>query len=389
MHEDGGALVFPVSQLLANDSDPNPKDVLGIVSVGESGLGVTVALNDGEITYDIGDRFQHLAAGQVLNDSFTYVVSDSKGATATSVVNVSIVGTNDAPVVTADTARVVEDSLTAVEGNVLRNDHDIDSSDVLHVAEPGSHEGVYGILTVEAGGNYQYVLDNDSATVQSLGRESKAYEEFVLQVTDGLANTPSSLGITIQGRNDAPILTQALSDQYAPINRKFSWQLPEDSFVDIDEGDALQLKATLADRSALPDWLVFDAASATFSLVSPKKVSDYLDIRVTATDRVAASGSMEGSLSASDTFRVFFSHGNQGVGNGQDAAPPGHSANWNDGPGTSPGNPGAAKRNAALENQLHSLVNAMAAFGVPTGGDSNLTLVQADQLNMVLAVNGQ
>jgi VCBS repeat-containing protein len=387
--EDGGPLILPVSQLLANDTDPNPKDVLDVVSVGKSSLGVTVALNDGEVTYDIGDRFQNLAAGQVLNDSFTYVIRDSKGATASSVVNVGIVGTNDAPVVTADTARVVEDSQTAVEGNVLNNDYDVDATDVLRVSSRGILEGTYGKLTIEEDGDYRYALNNGSAAVQSLGREAQVYDEFVLQVTDGLAVTRSTLSVMVQGRNDAPVVSQALCDQYAPINRQFSWQLPEGSFTDVDAGDVLQLKASLADGSVLPDWLVFDAANATFSLVSPKKVVDYLDVRVTATDRVAATGSTDGSLSASDTFRVFFSHGNQGVGNGQDAAPPGHSSNWNDGPGTSPGNPGASKRNVAFESQLHSLVNAMAAFGAPSVGDTQLVLTQNDPLNVVIAVNGQ
>jgi Ca2+-binding RTX toxin-like protein len=33
--------------------------------------------------------------------------------------------------------------------------------------------------------------------------------------------------------------------------------------------------------------------------------------------------------------------GNEGVGNGEDPPPPGHDTNWNDGSGTSPGNPGS------------------------------------------------
>jgi Ca2+-binding RTX toxin-like protein len=37
-------------------------------------------------------------------------------------------------------------------------------------------------------------------------------------------------------------------------------------------------------------------------------------------------------------------HGNEGVGNGEDTPPPGHESNWNDGPGTSPGNPGQKGR---------------------------------------------
>ncbi|WP_460431482.1 VCBS domain-containing protein, partial [Azotobacter salinestris] len=388
VHEDGGPLLFAAGNLLANDTDPNPKDVLEVLSIGESALGVSVVLHDGAITYDIGDRFQSLAAGQVLNDSFSYTISDSKGATAMSVVNVGIVGTNDAPVVTSDSALVVEDAQTWAGGNVLLNDHDIDSGDILRMAEPGVYEGLFGNLTVEANGDYRYVLDNERAAVQSLGREAQACEEFLLQVTDGLATVSSTLGVMVQGSNDAPVLVQALSDQYVPINREFSWQLPEGSFADIDDGDALRLSATLADESALPDWLVFDEATASFTSISPKKVADYLDIRVTATDSVAVSGSTEGSLSVSDTFRMFFSHGNQGLGNGQDAAAPGHASNWNDGPGASLGNPGAINTNAVLEGQLHALVNVMSAFGAPAGGETSLVQGQRDQLSMTIAVQG-
>ncbi|QQE91071.1 VCBS domain-containing protein [Azotobacter chroococcum] len=388
VHEDGGPLVFASSDLLANDTDPNPKDVLEVVAIGESALGVSVAMANGAITYDIGDRFQSLAAGQVLNDSFSYTISDSKGATASSVVNVSIEGTNDAPVTTGDSAQLVEDGQISAAGNVLLNDRDIDTGDILRIAEPGVYEGLFGSLKVEANGDYRYVLDNDHAAVQSLGREAQAYEEFLLQVTDGLATVPSTFGVTVRGSNDAPILVQALSDQYAPINREFSWQLPEGSFADIDEGDALHLRAALADGTALPDWLAFDEATASFTSTSPKKVADYLDIRVTATDSVADTGSTEGSLSVSDTFRVFFSHGNQGLGNGQDAAAPGHSSNWNDGQGTSPGNPGAISTNAALEGRLHSLVNAMSAFGAPAGAEASLVQEQRDQLSTSIAVHG-
>lgn len=94
---------------------------------------------------------------------------------------------------------------------------------------------------------------------------------------------------------------------------------------------------------------------------------------------VAATGSVESSLSVSDTFRVSFSHGNQGLGNGQDAPLPVHKSNWNDGPGTSPGIPGSATSSTAVESQLQSLANAIAAFGALARGDTNLISVQSEQ----------
>lgn len=38
-------------------------------------------------------------------------------------------------------------------------------------------------------------------------------------------------------------------------------------------------------------------------------------------------------------------------------------------------------------NQVDNLVNAMAAFGVPAGGEINLSQVQRDQLDVVIAAN--
>ena len=40
-------------------------------------------------------------------------------------------------------------------------------------------------------------------------------------------------------------------------------------------------------------------------------------------------------------------------------------------------------------SSVDNLVNAMAAFGAPTGGELNLTQAQRDQLNVVIAANWQ
>lgn len=40
-------------------------------------------------------------------------------------------------------------------------------------------------------------------------------------------------------------------------------------------------------------------------------------------------------------------------------------------------------------NQVDNLVNAMAAFGAPAGGEIDLTTVQRDQLNTVISANWQ
>lgn len=124
------------------------------------------------------------------------------------------------------------------------------------------------------------------------------------------------------GRNDAPELAKALADHYINFNKAFSFQLPANSFTDIDKGDTLTYSAKLANGAAQPSWLKFDAATGTFSGTAPKTTST-IEVRVTATDKVAATGSTAGSLSVSDVFKLSVSHGNNGWGNGEDAPPPG------------------------------------------------------------------
>ncbi|MCK4784508.1 MAG: VCBS domain-containing protein, partial [Desulfobacteraceae bacterium] len=338
--DDGGPVVFSTDHLLANDTDPNPWDVLTVTAVGTSGVDAAVSMTDGVVTYDIGSGFQYLSQGEILQDSFTYIVSDIKGATDEGVVNVDIIGVNDIPITEADMAQVTEDLAPVAQGNVLANDYDIDLADVLRVAEPGVYAGTYGSLSLTEDGAYTYTLENESNIVQTLGRHHVVTEHFDYMVSDGIAEVASSLEVTLSGVNDAPIVAMPLEDRHLTFHKPFSWKMPKDSFIDIDQGDVLDYTATLADGSPLPEWLSFDAEKQTFSGWTPKMV-DYVDVQVTATDRVAATGSTEGSLSAADVFRVFVNHGNQGVGNGVDATPPGHDRDFNDDPGTAPGNPGA------------------------------------------------
>ncbi|WP_298938644.1 putative Ig domain-containing protein, partial [uncultured Ruegeria sp.] len=73
-----------------------------------------------------------------------------------------------------------------------------------------------------------------------------------------------------------------------------SFVLPANAFTDVD-GDALTLSATLLNGAALPGWLVFDAASGSFSGTPPQDYTGQVSVKVTASD---------GSLSESGTFAL-------------------------------------------------------------------------------------
>ncbi|MBI5780046.1 MAG: putative Ig domain-containing protein [Rhodocyclales bacterium] len=266
-------------------------------------------------------------AGAQASQSFTLAVESGGG--------------NQAPVTTADTANVIEDRTLLAWGNVLANDRDPEGKH-LSVADAGIRRGEYGVLTLLSNGTYAYVLDDCSPKVQGLGVGESVTDTFNYLASDGSQRSDGALTITVQGTNDTPDLVRRLSDVQLAKGKAFSWQMPAGSFRDADRNDTLSYTATLSNGKPLPSWLKFDAATQTFSGTAPANAKGSIEVCVTASD-----GHGECST-ASGGFKVGFGNktvvptatqGNEGVGNGADAPPPGHGANINDGGGTSPGQP--------------------------------------------------
>ncbi|HEX8525517.1 M10 family metallopeptidase C-terminal domain-containing protein [Allosphingosinicella sp.] len=97
--------------------------------------------------------------------------------------------------------------------------------------------------------------------------------------------------------NNAPQLGDPdMVDQIWPDGRPSSYTVPGTSFTDLDGDHTLTFHAALADRSPLPAWLTFDAATRTFSGTPPvAAIGATLAVLVTASD---------GSASVSDEFLI-------------------------------------------------------------------------------------
>jgi len=125
----GGTLVLPdlwstdedtplaigTVDLLANDSDIDRLDVLGVVGVEAfSHEGAALTLASGQIVYDptASDALQALAREERVVDTFRVAVSDNMtGGTVTSLVAVLVAGLNDTPVAQPDAIEVSEDDV--------------------------------------------------------------------------------------------------------------------------------------------------------------------------------------------------------------------------------------------------------------------------------------
>ena len=141
-------------------------------------------------------------------------------------------------------------------------------------------------VSVDDGNTYHRTNSDDedanSKTGWSLGDRSLFGERL---------NTWSNSSWQIAIRGNRP--PNEIPDQTVPVGL-FSYTFPANTFTDADV-DTLVYTATLADGSALPSWLTFDAATRTFSGTPKFSDTGTVSVKVTASD---------GTASVSDTFDI-------------------------------------------------------------------------------------
>ncbi len=102
------------------------------------------------------------------------------------------------------------------------------------------------------------------------------------------------LPLVIQAVNDAPTVTENISDYRIAADAAVDILLPQNAFVDVD-GDPLQLSATMSDGTRLPAWLRL--TDGGFVGTPPSVFSGTLAVTVTASD---------GVLSANQSINLVF-----------------------------------------------------------------------------------
>ncbi|WP_300451935.1 putative Ig domain-containing protein, partial [Accumulibacter sp.] len=185
--------------------------------------------------------------------------TEPDGGAAADVFAVTVLNSNDAPVVDSapEALRASEDSPFefTLPANVFR---DVDPGDALTLS---AH--------LENGDPLPSWLAFDARAGRFSGTPANGDVgdwRLRLTATDlaGAAAT-TSMTLNVANVNDAPEVGFTLAGQRATQGEAFALTLPPDTFSDVDAGDALTFAATREDGGSLPAWLSFDATTRTFS----------------------------------------------------------------------------------------------------------------------------
>ncbi|ACH66589.1 iron-regulated protein FrpC [Aliivibrio fischeri MJ11] len=152
-----------------------------------------------------------ISSGQIVQDKFVVQVDDGQGGTNQIEVVIDIAGTNSSPGIIGDTTGEIKEdaAVNVIDGDL--NSGDLDTQDTLTWEIVGS-PGQYGQFTLDQNGHWTYTLDNSNNTVNGLKEGAELVDTITVKVTDSFGEvSEKEVEITIEGTNDAPTMTGALS----------------------------------------------------------------------------------------------------------------------------------------------------------------------------------
>jgi VCBS repeat-containing protein len=205
--------------VVALNGDPSK---LGAAIMLQSGAALVVN-GDGSFNYDPIGQTDHLAAGEIAADTFSFTVSDGRGGSATAVVTLLVSGINDAPVAAnQDVAANEGDALLiAFAADDVDSDDDQGSLTYTLLSTPSD-----GVVVNNGDGTFSF-LPNGEFDDLAAGESRTVSFSWEAVDSHGARTGVAAVDITVAGVNDAPAqlrqsrLTRTASgDGYAGGNRR-------------------------------------------------------------------------------------------------------------------------------------------------------------------------
>ncbi|WP_343824423.1 VCBS domain-containing protein, partial [Psychrosphaera haliotis] len=188
--------VTPTASGTLTATDTDNAGLLFVAGTINGAYGEIVIDANGNWTFTTGPGAQSLADGENVTEIYTVILND--GSTTT--IEISLTGTDDAPVISSSTAALTEDAAPSVAGQITFSD--VDNPGLAMVAE--TQAGTYGSLTIDESGNWVYTAGNN---IDTLADGESQTETFIVTLSDGSTTT---VEINLTGTDDAPVIGSAV-----------------------------------------------------------------------------------------------------------------------------------------------------------------------------------
>ncbi|WPN59446.1 VCBS domain-containing protein [Pseudomonas sp. P9_31] len=263
--------------------------------------------------YSSSQNLDFLGAGETITFSYAVVATDDSGAanaaSATQTVSITIIGSNDAPVLSFatgnDAGNVQEDTGLSVSGQF--SSADIDHAATTSWTINGSPTGTYGSIAVDSSGQWTYTLANGSdgvaSAVQSLKAGESHNEVFSVQVSDGLGGVDTQqVTVTVTGSNDAPVLSFVTGNDVGAVQ--------EDSTLSVSG----QFSSADIDHAATASWSIAGSNTGSYGSIAVDSSGQWTYTLANGSDGVASAvQSLKAGESHDEVFSVQVSDGLGGV----------------------------------------------------------------------------
>ncbi|MBC8798294.1 VCBS domain-containing protein [Shewanella algae] len=254
-----------------------------------------------------------LLEGEIRTETFSVTVTDEFGASAEQLVTITIIGTNDAPILSADSSGSITEDLDVINGmlsdsgSLSFTDVDIGDSHVVSSSYNGDVSWSGGALdqatqdALAAGfsaDNSGWSYDIANSLVQFLAVGETITLSFTLTVTDAFGASDSQLvTLTINGTNDGPIINPP-GEGDADGTVREAGQFDDSSVDPGTPGVSGQLSASDVDNGADLTWSgSADSPLGSFSVDAATGAWNY------QLDNAAVDGLLEGEI-RTETFTV-------------------------------------------------------------------------------------
>ena len=198
--------------VLANDTDVDDGHLFTLNTASAPNGKGTASVVANQVQFDPGSDFDHLAQGAVEHVTLSYAMQDDHGAISTSTVDVTITGTNDAPIVSAALTTTAAEGAGLYTQDLLAGSSDADDGEtasltvanVSYSVNGGTGSGSAPAGVSLTGSTLSVDPTNGAFNHLAVGAHDTIVVSFNVKDAQG-TDVAQTETITIAGTNDAPV----------------------------------------------------------------------------------------------------------------------------------------------------------------------------------------